>query len=182
MAWPGNAVKYVSTRGMAPTLGFSDVLLSGLASDGGLYVPESWPSLPADDVFTRCGTYADTAAAVIRPFVGDDLDAADLDALCHHAYTSFRHAAVVPLVQIDHRQWLAELFHGPTLAFKDVALQLVGLLFDHVLAERDERLTIVGATSGDTGSAAIEAVRHCERVDIVVLYPTVPRATCSVVR
>ena len=108
---------------------------------------------------------------MIRPFVGDDLDAADLDALCHRAYASFRHAAVVPLVQIDHRQWLAELFHGPTLAFKDVALQLVGLLFDHVLAERDERLTIVGATSGDTGSAAIEAVRHCERVDIVVLYP-----------
>ena len=156
---------------MAPTLGFADVLLSGLASDGGLYVPESWPSLPADDVLARAGTYADTAAAVIRPFVGDDIDAADLDALCHRAYASFRHAAVVPLVQIDHRQWLAELFHGPTLAFKDVALQLVGLLFDHVLAERDERLTIVGATSGDTGSAAIEAVRHCERVDIVVLYP-----------
>ena len=171
MAWPGNALKYVSTRGMAPTLGFADVLLSGLASDGGLYVPESWPSLPADDVLARAGTYADTAAAVIRPFVGDDIDAADLDALCHRAYASFRHAAVVPLVQIDHRQWLAELFHGPTLAFKDVALQLVGLLFDHVLAERDERLTIVGATSGDTGSAAIEAVRHCERVDIVVLYP-----------
>ena len=156
---------------MAPTLGFSDVLLSGLASDGGLYVPESWPSLPADDVLALAGTYADTAAAVIRPFVGDDLDAGDLVALCHRAYASFRHAAVVPLVQIDHRQWLAELFHGPTLAFKDVALQLVGLLFDHVLAERDERLTIVGATSGDTGSAAIEAVRHCERVDIVVLYP-----------
>ncbi len=164
-------MKYVSTRGAAPALGFADVLLSGLASDGGLYVPESWPSLPADDVLAAAATYADTAAAVIQPFVGDDIEEGALVAMCHAAYGTFRHAAVVPLVQIDHHQWLAELFHGPTLAFKDVALQLVGLLFDHVLVERDERLTIVGATSGDTGSAAIEAMRHCARANIVMLYP-----------
>jgi len=164
-------VRYVSTRGTAPELGFADVLLAGLAADGGLYVPERWPALPPDDVLDAAASYAEVAAAVIAPFVGDDLSADELAAMCADAYSTFRHAAVVPLVQIDHRQWLAELFHGPTLAFKDVALQLVGRLFDHVLEQRGERVTIVGATSGDTGSAAIEAVRHCQRVDIVILYP-----------
>jgi threonine synthase len=161
-------VRYVSTRGAAPALGFADVLLAGLATDGGLYVPDAWPALADLDGAT---TYAETAARIIAPFVGDDIARPDLDRICTDAYATFRHPAVVPLVQLDHRHWLMELFHGPTLAFKDVALQLVGRLFDHVLAARGERVTIVGATSGDTGSAAIEAVRGCEHVDIVILYP-----------
>ena len=164
-------MQYVSTRGNAPALGFSDVLLAGLATDGGLYVPEMWPDLPPAGELDAAASYAETATLIIQPFVGDDIAAADLLAMCESAYSTFRHDAVVPLVQIDHRQWLAELFHGPTLSFKDVALQLVGRLFDHVLGQRGERVTIVGATSGDTGSAAIEAVRDCANVDIVILYP-----------
>lgn len=165
-------MRYVSTRGASPTLGFSDVLLTGLAPDGGLYVPETWPNLPPAVDLDAATSYAECAAAIIQPFVGDDIAASDIATMCDAAYGSFRHDAVVPLVQIGHDQWLAELFHGPTLSFKDVALQLVGRLFDHALGQRDERLTIVGATSGDTGSAAIEAVRGCDRVDIVMLYPT----------
>lgn len=166
------AMRYVSTRGRAPELSFSDVLLAGLASDGGLYVPAEWPTLPDLDVIASAPGYADAAALVMEPFVGNDIDPATLSRLCHEAYSTFRHAAVVPLVQIDHRQWVAELFHGPTLAFKDIALQLVGRLFDHVLEQRGERITIVGATSGDTGSAAIEAIRHSRHADIVILFPT----------
>ena len=165
------SVRYVSTRGQAPALGFADALLAGLASDGGLYVPDAWPALPGDDVLDACDSYAATAVAVLTPFVGDDIGAADLDAMCRAAYATFRHEAVVPLVQIGHDEWLAELFHGPTLAFKDVALQLVGRMFDHVLDARGERVTVVGATSGDTGPAAIEGVRRSDRVDIVMLYP-----------
>ena len=161
-------MQYVSTRGDAPDLGFADVLLAGLAGDGGLYVPTAWPAMP--DLTGRT-EYADVAAAVMAPFVGDDLADGVLADLCRDAYATFRHPAVVPLVQIDDRQWLLELFHGPTLAFKDVALQLVGRLFDHVLAQRSQRVTIVGATSGDTGSAAIDGVKHCDNVDIVILYP-----------
>jgi threonine synthase len=164
-------VRYVSTRGRAPELGFADVLLAGLADDGGLYVPAEWPLLPPPTVLDATRTYAEAAHRVIAPFVGDDIPAADLRTMCADAYATFRHPAVVPLVQIDHGQWLAELFHGPTLAFKDVALQLVGRLFDHVLGARGEHVTIVGATSGDTGSAAIEAVHGCANVDIVILYP-----------
>jgi threonine synthase len=164
-------VRYVSTRGRAPELGFADVLLAGLASDGGLYVPDAWPSLPGDDVLKSCDSYAATAAAVVAPFVGNDISATDLDAMCRAAYATFRHEAVVPLVQIGHDAWVAELFHGPTLSFKDVALQLVGRMFDHVLGERGEQVTVVGATSGDTGPAAIEGVRSSDRVDIVMLYP-----------
>jgi len=164
-------MRYVSTRGLAPPLGFSDVLLAGLATDGGLYVPESWPTLPSTADLDAAASYAETAAAVIQPFIGDDIAADEVAAMCDAAYGTFRHDAVVPLVQIDHNQWLAELFHGPTLAFKDVALQLVGRLFDHVLGQRGERVTIVGATSGDTGSAAIEGVHGCDRVDIAMLYP-----------
>ena len=161
-------MRFVSTRGDATELGFADVLLAGLADDGGLYVPTAWPSLP--DV-SQVATYADTAAAVMQPFVGDDLADGVLVDLCRDAYATFRHPAVVPLVQIDDRHWLLELFHGPTLAFKDVALQLVGRMFDHVLEERGRRITIVGATSGDTGSAAIDGVKGCDHVDIVILYP-----------
>jgi threonine synthase len=161
-------MRYVSTRGDAPELGFSDVLLAGLASDGGLYVPERWPTLEQP---TEARTYAERAVEVMLPFVEPDIDEAMLTKLCNDAYATFRHPAVVPLVQIDHRQWVLELFHGPTLAFKDVALQLVGRMFDHVLAQRGKRVTIVGATSGDTGSAAINAVAGCEHIDIVILYP-----------
>jgi threonine synthase len=160
-------VRYVSTRGDASELGFADVLLAGLASDGGLYVPQRWPTLTS----TCATTYAERAVEVMLPFVEPDIDEITLTRLCTAAYDTFRHPAVVPLVQLDHRQWVQELFHGPTLAFKDVALQLVGRMFDHVLGERGERVTIVGATSGDTGSAAIDCVAGCEHVDIVVLYP-----------
>jgi threonine synthase len=162
-------MRYISTRGAAPELGFADVLLAGLANDGGLYVPVEWPSL-ADDVPPAAG-YAERAAAVIAPFTAPDIDAGTVSRLCREAYATFRHEAVAPLVQIGHRQWVQELFHGPTLAFKDIALQLVGRMFDHVLAARSERITIVGATSGDTGSAAIDGVRGCANVDIVILYP-----------
>ncbi len=164
-------MRYVSTRGRAPELSFSGALLAGLATDGGLYVPVAWPLLPSRDELDVARGYADIAHRVMAPFVGDDIPADDLARMCREAYASFRHAAVVPLVQLDDRQWLAELFHGPTLAFKDVALQLVGRLFDYVLGQRGERVTIVGATSGDTGSAAIEAVRDCAHIDIVILYP-----------
>ena len=162
-------MRYVSTRGTAPELGFADVLLAGLATDGGLYVPTEWPALPTSA--TPAATYAERAAQVMAPFVAPDLDDATLRRLCDEAYATFRHDAVVPLVQIGHRQWVQELFHGPTLAFKDVALQLVGRMFDHVLAQRSQRVTIVGATSGDTGSAAIDGVKTCANVDIVILFP-----------
>jgi len=165
----GSGMRYVSTRGAAPELGFADVLLAGLANDGGLYVPVEWPALPAAS--PAPATYAQRAAQVMAPFVEPDIDRATLDRLCVEAYATFRHEATVPLVQIGHRQWVQELFHGPTLAFKDVALQLVGRLFDHVLAQRGQRVTIVGATSGDTGSAAIDGVKGCDNVDIVILYP-----------
>ena len=161
-------MRYVSTRGRAPELGFSEALLAGLAADGGLYVPAEWPAVP--DV-GGLPDYASVAAAVMAPFVGDDLGAGTLEELCRDAYATFRHPAVVPLVQIDHHHWVMELFHGPTLAFKDVALQLVGRMFDTVLAREGRRITIVGATSGDTGSAAIDGVKSCEHVDIVILYP-----------
>jgi threonine synthase len=169
-------MRYVSTRGTAPELGFSDVLLAGLATDGGLYVPEFWPKLSAPTTGVAIPTgrprsYVDRAVEVMLPFVEPDLDEPTLRRLCDDAYASFRHPAVTPLVQLDHRLWVQELFHGPTLAFKDVALQLVGRMFDHVLASRNERVTIVGATSGDTGSAAIDGVAGCEHVDIVILYP-----------
>ena len=161
-------MRYVSTRGTAPDLGFADTLLAGLAVDGGLYVPEVWPELPA---VRRGMAYADAAAAVMAPFVDGEIDDATLAAMCADAYASFRQPAVCPLVQIGPDDWLLELFHGPTLAFKDVALQLVGRLFDHVLGQRGEHVTIVGATSGDTGSAAIDAVAGRAHVDIVILYP-----------
>ncbi|MEO5901244.1 MAG: threonine synthase [Ilumatobacteraceae bacterium] len=161
-------MRYVSTRGRAPELGFAEVLLAGLAIDGGLYVPETWPTLPPA---IAGATYAERSAQVIAPFIGDDLDDVTLLRLCREAYAAFRHPAVVPLVQLDDQLFVQELFHGPTLAFKDVALQLVGRLFDHVLGQRGQRITIVGATSGDTGSAAIDGVKGCSNVDIVILFP-----------
>ncbi len=163
-------LRYVSTRGEAPPLGFDDVLLAGLARDGGLYVPEEWPSLGRLERLAA-HSYAEAAVEVMWPYVAGTVDRAAFEAIVADAYAAFRHPAVVPLVQLDADEWLLELFHGPTLAFKDVALQLVGRLFDHELARRGERLTIVGATSGDTGSAAIEAVRDREAVEVFMLHP-----------
>ena len=163
---------YISTRGSAPALGFEDVTLAGLASDGGLYVPRDWPSLSRDEIAGLAGkSYVETAVAVMRPFVAGALDDAALRALCTEAYGRFDHAAVTPLVQLDHQHWLLELFHGPTLAFKDVALQLLGLLFERFLGNRDTILTVVGATSGDTGSAAIDALAGRANVELFMLHP-----------
>jgi len=158
---------YVSTRGSAPVLGFADVVLAGLATDGGLYVPESWPTaVPANN-----GSYAELAASIFSPYLGGDISNDTMLALSRDAYSTFRHPDVVPLVNLEPGHQLMELFHGPTLAFKDVALQLLGRLFDHILTQRNEKVTIVGATSGDTGSAAIDGVKNCDNVDIVILYP-----------
>jgi len=160
--------RYVSTRGQAPRLGFNDTLLAGLASDGGLYVPESWPTVrhAANEL-----PFAERATQIIAPFVGDEIAESDLHAMCRAAYSTFRDPHVAPLRELGDNRWLLELFHGPTLAFKDVALQLVGRLFDHVLTARGERITVVGATSGDTGSAAIDGVKNCANVSMVILYP-----------
>ncbi len=163
---------HVSTRGEAPALGFSDALLTGLARDGGLYLPESWPTLSADAIRRFSGQpYAQVAKAVLGPLVDGDIPEADLGRMIEDAYASFRHAAVCPLTQIGDNLFVLELFHGPTLAFKDVAMQLLGRLMDHVLKARGARATIVGATSGDTGSAAVEAFKGLDQVDIFILYP-----------
>ncbi len=165
-------MKYVSTRGGAPALEFEDVTLAGLASDGGLYLPEVWPRFTTAEIEALRGlSYVETAVRVMAPFVGDALTEAQLRALCGQAYGSFSHAAVTPLVQLDNQHWLLELFHGPTLAFKDVALQLLGLLFEQFLSHRETHLTVVGATSGDTGSAAIVALANRAKVDIFMLHP-----------
>ncbi|MFD1788124.1 threonine synthase [Sphingomonas floccifaciens] len=165
-------MRYESTRGTAPTLDFRDATLAGLASDGGLYVPEAWPTLSANEIAALAGlSYAETAARIMTPFVGDTLSADELRAMCEAAYGRFSHAAVTPLVQLDQQHFLLELFHGPTLAFKDVALQFLGLLFERFLTGSDTHLTIVGATSGDTGSAAIDALAGREHVDIFMLHP-----------
>ena len=163
---------YVSTRGRAEALDFEGATLAGLASDGGLYLPERWPHFSAEDFAAMRGlSYVETAVRVIKPFVGDNLTEGELRDLCTQAYGRFAHAAVTPLVQLDHTHWLLELFHGPTLAFKDVALQLLGLLFETFLSRRDTHITIVGATSGDTGSAAIDAVAGRANIDIFMLHP-----------
>ena len=165
-------MKYVSTRGAAPILDFDDVLLAGLARDGGLYLPENWPVFSVAEIRAMRGlSYAELAVRVMRPFVEGCLSDAELSKLCAESYAGFTHPAVAPLKQLGHNQWVMELFHGPTLAFKDYALQLVGRLFDHVLKKKGQKVTIVGATSGDTGSAAIEACRDRAAVDIVILHP-----------
>jgi threonine synthase len=162
-------VKYVSTRGQAPVLGFADVLLAGLARDGGLYLPEEWPALAAG--WRQPAPYADTAVEVMWRYVEGAIDRATFAGLVRESYATFDHPDVCPLVELGDGVWLLELFHGPTLAFKDVALQLVGRLFDHELTHRGERATIVVATSGDTGSAAIAACVGRANLDIVVLHP-----------
>ncbi len=165
-------MRYVSTRGQAPEQDFAGVLLAGLASDGGLYMPESWPSFSAAELRALRGLpYPELTARVMAPFIGDAIKFADLQAMCRRAYAGFTHPATVPVVQLDTSLFALELFHGPTLAFKDLALQLAGHLFEHVLESRDARVRIVGATSGDTGSAAIEAMAGRSRIDITILHP-----------
>lgn len=163
---------YISTRGSAPALDFEGATLAGLASDGGLYVPREWPRFSAEEIAGWAGlSYAQLAAKVMAPFVAGSLTEERLLELTTQAYGRFAHDAVTPLKQLDEQQWLLELFHGPTLAFKDVALQLLGLLFEEFLSRSDRNLTIVGATSGDTGSAAIDAVAGRAKVDIFMLHP-----------
>ena len=165
-------MRYISTRGKAPALSFSDVLLAGLAEDGGLYLPETWPSFSLSEWQAMRGLpYPELAARVLAPFVGDDIDEATLRRLCAQAYAGFDHPAIVPLTQVEDGLFVQELFHGPTLAFKDMAMQVLGQLFEHVLTQRDSHVTIVGATSGDTGSAAIEACRGRKRLSVVILHP-----------
>ncbi|UTD30210.1 threonine synthase [Bradyrhizobium sp. WD16] len=164
--------RYISTRGEAPALGFCDVMLTGLARDGGLYVPQAWPQLEPARIAGFFGRpYWEVAVEVIRPFVGGEIGDAELGRMAVEAYATFRHPAVVPLTQISPHQFILELFHGPTLAFKDVAMQLLARLMDHVLAARSQRTTIVVATSGDTGGAAVEAFAGRDNVDLVVLFP-----------
>ncbi len=165
-------MKYISTRGQAPALDFEAVTLAGLASDGGLYVPESWPRFSVGEIAAMAGlSYVETAVRVCLPFVGSAFSEAELHALLTRAYAGFEHAAVVPLVQLDARHWLLELFHGPTLAFKDVAMQGLGLFFETFLARSDRHLTVIGATSGDTGSAAIHALAGRDGVEVFMLHP-----------
>jgi len=165
-------LNYISTRGEASPLGFEDVVLAGLARDGGLYVPEVWPTLASETIASFAGMpFADVAAEVIYPFTGGAIARDELRRMAADAYAGFGHAAVTPLVQVDTNRFILELFHGPTLAFKDVAMQLLARLMDRVLAARGQRATIVGATSGDTGGAAIEAFRGSPHVDVVILFP-----------
>ncbi len=163
---------YISTRGNADALDFAGVTLTGLASDGGLYVPRHWPRFTADEISAMRGLdYVGLAARVMAPFTAGVLTEDELKGLCKAAYGSFAHAAVTPLKQLDSQHFLLELFHGPTLAFKDVALQLLGQLFERFLTGTDKKLTIVGATSGDTGSAAIDAVAGRDQIEIFMLHP-----------
>ena len=165
-------MRYISTRGQAPVLGFSDVLLAGLATDGGLYVPESWPHFSNKELieFGRLD-YSELAFRVIKPFIDGEIADDNLEAIINATYARFDHPAVAPLKQLSFNTWLLELFHGPTLAFKDFAMQLLAGLFEHELNRRGERVTIIGATSGDTGAAAVEALRHNESAVVFMLHP-----------
>ncbi len=165
-------MNYLSTRGEAPVLSFTEALLAGLARDGGLYVPQSYPQFSSAEIAGFAGvSYAEIAESVIGPFTGGEIDAHDFTRMVHEAYGTFRHCAVAPLTQVGDNLFILELFHGPTLAFKDVAMQLLGRMMDHVLKKEGKRATIVGATSGDTGAAAIEAFRGLEQVDVFIMYP-----------
>jgi len=165
-------MKYISTRGQAPELTFRQALLVGLADDGGLYVPQSWPTFTPDEIASfRAKPYAHVAFEVMRRFVDGDIPDPDLKAMIDEAYTTFHHPAVTPLVQTGANEWLLELFHGPTMAFKDVAMQILARLMDYVLQENNQTLTIVGATSGDTGGAALAAFAGRENIDIFFMFP-----------
>jgi len=165
-------MRYISTRGSAPVLSFEEAMLTGLARDGGLYVPETIPQMSHDDIAALAGkSYEEIAFAVMRPFIGDTFTDAEFRGIIAKAYANFGHSARAPLVQLDNNHFLLELFHGPTLAFKDFAMQLIGQMFQVALSRRKDRVTIVGATSGDTGSAAIEAFRGLDAVDVFILFP-----------
>ena len=165
-------MKYISTRGNAPELTFEEVLLTGLAEDGGLYVPKEVPQYTLAEIESwRDLPYAELAHKVIYPFVEGSVDSEALQTILNEVYGGFGHKAVAPLQQIDHNEYVLELFHGPTLAFKDFALQTLGRLLDYVLERRHEKVVIMGATSGDTGSAAIEGTKACKNVDIFILHP-----------
>lgn len=165
-------MKYISTRGQSPALNFEQVLLTGLAPDGGLYVPESLPQFSKDEIASWVGlSYTDLAFKIVQPFVADSIPADDLKAIIDETYVDFRHPAIAPLVQLNSNEWLLELFQGPTLAFKDFALQLLGRLLDYVLERRHQKVVIMGATSGDTGSAAIQGCKRCSNIDIFILHP-----------
>ncbi len=165
-------MRYISTRGTAPILSFEEAMLTGLARDGGLYVPESIPQLSRDDIAAMAGqSYEQVAYTVMRPFIGDTFSDDEFRDLIAKAYANFGHDSRAPLKELAPNHFLLELFHGPTLAFKDFAMQLIGQMFQLALGRKGERVTIVGATSGDTGSAAIEAFRGLDNVDVVILYP-----------
>lgn len=165
-------MRYISTRGQAPALNFEDAMLTGLARDGGLYVPETWPTMSQEQIADLAGrSYEEVAYRVMRPFIGDTFTDDEFRAIIDRAYATFGHRLRCPLVQIGEEAWVLELHHGPTLAFKDVAMQLIGQMFEAALTRADKRVTIVGATSGDTGSAAIEAFRGLDAVDVFILYP-----------
>jgi len=165
-------VNYISTRGAAPPVSFTQMLLAGLAPDGGLYLPQAYPQLSQDAIVGLAGrSYEEVAQALLTPFVAGEIEASALQGMIEAAYADFRHKAIAPLAQLDSNLFVLELFHGPTLAFKDLAMQLLAKLIDHVLKARGERATIIGATSGDTGAAAIEAFRGLPQVDLFILYP-----------
>jgi threonine synthase len=165
-------VKYISTRGLAPALSFEEVVLTGLAPDGGLYVPETLPKFSREEIASWAGlSYQDLAFKIMQPFVAGALTDSEFKQLIAEAYSGFRHDAIAPLVQTGHNEWVLELFQGPTLAFKDFALQLLGHLLDHLLKKRNQKVVVMGATSGDTGSAAIEGCRRCDNIDIFILHP-----------
>lgn len=165
-------MKYISTRGLAPALSFEEVVLTGLAPDGGLYVPETLPTFSQDEIASWAGlSYQDLAFKIMQPFVAGALSDEEFKQLIAEAYSTFRHDAIAPLVQTGHNEWVLELFQGPTLAFKDFALQFLGHLLDHLLKKRNQKVVVMGATSGDTGSAAIEGCRRCDNIDIFILHP-----------
>ena len=165
-------MKFISTRGEAPALSFEEVVLAGLAGDGGLYVPEKLPTFSKDEIASWAGlSYQELAFKVIHPFIDGEISDDDLTSIIEKAYSSFRHDAIAPLVQTGQNEWILELFQGPTLAFKDFALQFLGHLLDFILAKRNQKVVVMGATSGDTGSAAIEGCRRCENIDIFILHP-----------
>lgn len=165
-------MNYISTRGQAPALNFEEVLLTGMAPDGGLYVPETLPTYSASEIAAWSKlSYAELAFEIVKPFVDDCIAQEDLRAIVDDSYRDFRHSAIAPLVQLDHNEWVLELFQGPTLAFKDFALQMLGRLLDHVLERRQQKVVVMGATSGDTGSAAIQGCKRCKNVDIFILHP-----------
>jgi threonine synthase len=165
-------MKYISTRGHAPALSFEEVVLAGLAGDGGLYVPESLPKFSSTEISSWAElSYQELAFKIFKPFIGDEIADQDLIEIIDKAYKGFRHESIAPLVKTGDTEWVLELFHGPTLAFKDFALQFLGHLLDYILQRRDQKVVVMGATSGDTGSAAIEGCRRCENIDIFILHP-----------